>query len=131
MLMITAVAAAILGFLYFKLSINVIKFRQKYGVSIGDGGQENLLRAIRAQANLAEYAPIGLILIACLEVNQAPFWLTLILAIMFVMGRVLHPMGMQDATLSFNPRVNGMKLTLIAIGLLSVSNLVVVGLHLF
>ena len=104
MLISTAVSASILSFLYVNLSLNVIGYRRKYGISIGDGDHEDFLRAIRAQANLTEYAPIGLILLACLELNQAPLWLTSVLATVFVLGRLIHPLGMKKATLSWQPQ---------------------------
>jgi len=131
MLVITAIAASILGLLYVKLSLNVIGYRRKHGVSVGDGGNENLLRAIRAQANLAEYAPIALILITCLEINHTPWWVTAVLATIFVLGRLLHPMGMKDAGSSLKPRVRGMQLTLLSMTGLALTNLVIAGLRLF
>lgn len=131
MLMITAIAAALLGFLYVRLSLNVIGFRRRHGVSVGDGGHEDLLRAIRAQANLAEYAPIALVLIACLELNGAPWWLTAVLAAAFVLGRFLHPLGMKDADSPLKPRVRGMQLTLIGLLVLAATNLGVVAWRFF
>jgi len=126
MLLVTAIAASVLGFLYVKLSWNVIGFRRKYKVSVGDGGEEELLRAIRIQANLVEYTPIALILLACLELNKAPWWVVALLAIVFVTGRFLHPMGMKDATSSFKPRVRGMQLTIVSIVALGVGNILTV-----
>lgn len=131
MLIVTAIAASVLGFLYFKLSLNVVGYRRKHKVSVGDGGQEDLLRAIRAQGNLAEYAPIALILMACLELNKAPWWVTAILAASFVLGRILHPMGIKDASAPMTMRVRGMQLTLWGIIALCVANLFFVGWRLF
>lgn len=131
MLIVTAIAASVLGLLYVRLSLNVIGFRQKHGVSVGDGGHEDLLRAIRSQANLAEYAPIALLLVACLELNQAPIWITSILAASFVVGRLLHPIGMKSADSPRQPRLRGMQLTLLSLLALGIANLVVVGLLVF
>ena len=130
MLITTTIAASILGLLYFKLSLNVIKYRQKHGVSVGDGGEEGLLRAIRAQSNLTEYAPIGLILIACLELNAASWLVTAPLAAIFTLGRILHPFGMATANSPMQPRVRGMQLTLIGILALVIANVITVILHL-
>lgn len=131
MLVTTAIAASVLGLLTIRLSLNVIAFRRKHDVSLGDDGNEDLLRAIRAQANLAEYAPIGLILIACLEFNEGPWWLSSMLAFMFVLGRILHPMGMKDDTSPIKPRVRGMQLTLFALLGLAIANLGVLAWHVF
>jgi uncharacterized membrane protein YecN with MAPEG domain len=78
MLLITSVIASILTIIFVRLSFGVIKLRRKNQVRIGTGGVEELERAIRAQANFAEYVPIGLILISCLEANAAPWWLVLL-----------------------------------------------------
>lgn len=130
MLIVTGIAASILGLLYVRLSLNVIGFRRKHEVSVGDGGHEDLFRAIRAQANLAEYAPIALILIACLELNQAPIWLVALLAAAFVIGRILHPLGMKNANSPLQPRVRGMQLTLLSLLALGLVNLAVLALQL-
>ncbi|MFV1977190.1 MAG: MAPEG family protein [Candidatus Scalindua sp.] len=131
MIIVTAIAASVLGLLYVKLSLNVIGYRRKHGVSVGDGGNEDLLRVIRAHANLAEYAPIALILIASLEINHTPWWVTTVLATAFVLGRLLHPSGMKEAGSALKPRVRGMQLTLLSMIGLAVANLVIAGLHLY
>ncbi|TNE62273.1 MAG: hypothetical protein EP335_13320, partial [Alphaproteobacteria bacterium] len=64
---ITLITASFIGLLLIYLSYNVTKHRTRAKVSIGDGGDQDLLHAIRAQANLAEYAPIALILLGLLE----------------------------------------------------------------
>lgn len=123
MLITTSIAASILGILYAKLALNVIGLRRKHGVGLGDGGHKDLLCAMRAQANLAEYAPIGLILIACLEINNAALWLLIPLAAMFTLGRVLHPMGMKEKGIPPKARILGMQLTLLGLIALIVTNL--------
>ena len=57
MLKIIPFYAAILALLYVCLSARTIGFRRKSRVSIGDGGDQELLRAIRMHANFAEYVP--------------------------------------------------------------------------
>ncbi|MBU2677460.1 MAG: MAPEG family protein [Gammaproteobacteria bacterium] len=131
MLIVTAIAASVLGLLYVRLSLNVIGFRRKHGVSVGDGGHEDLLRAIRSQGNLAEYAPIALLLVACLELNQTPIWITSILAASFVVGRLLHPIGMKSTDSPLQPRIRGMQLTLLSLLALCITNIVIVGWSVF
>ena len=131
MLVITAIAASILSVLYFKLAVKVVTYRKKSQISVGYGDNEKLHRAIRAHANLTEYAPLGLILIACLEMNNAPWLLTAILALGFVSGRILHPMGMKVGDEAINRRANGMKLTLFSLIGLGASNLLVLAWRLF
>lgn len=122
-LTVTAIAAALLGLWHVKLSLGVISLRRHLKVSIGDGGHEELQRAIRAQANNSEYVPISLILLLCLELNNAPIWLTGLLATALVIGRVMHAQGIRTAAASFRPRVLGMQLTLYPIALLGIANL--------
>ena len=131
MLIVTGIVASILALLYVKLTFNVIGQRRQHKVGLGDGGHESLNRAIRAHGNLAEFAPIGLILIGCLEYNVAPYFLTAPMAVLFLAGRLLHPMGMKDATISWSPRVKGMQLTLVSIIGLSVCNIIWIGMEFF
>ena len=73
MLLITAFFSSILALIFYKLSINVIRLRRKYKVSLGSSKKnKDLNQAIRAHGNLSEFLPIGLILLACLEVNHLP-----------------------------------------------------------
>jgi len=124
MLIITSISACVLGLLFVKLSFDVIGFRRTHGVGLGSGGHEDLDRAIRAHSNFSEYAPIALILIACLELNQAPIWLVASLALIVVVGRIIHPIGMKSASISWSPRVRGMQLTLLGIMALCIINLI-------
>ncbi len=64
---VTALYVALLGLLGAALTILVILGRTKYKVTAGDGGQAGLTQAIRAHANFAEQAPLGLLLIGFAE----------------------------------------------------------------
>jgi len=111
MLFITSIIAAILAIILVKLSLAVIGLRRKNKVGLGSGGHEDLERAIRAQANFAEYVPLGIILIACLELNRAPWWLVLLPGIALIIGRLTHAKGMNTPPPDFSKRVLGMKFT--------------------
>jgi uncharacterized membrane protein YecN with MAPEG domain len=65
--MISALYAAILGFLGAALTINVIVNRARSGIDAGDGGVAKLAQAIRAHGNFVEQAPLALIVIALAE----------------------------------------------------------------
>ena len=122
MLLITSIIAALLTIIFLKLSFAVIDLRRKNKVSLGSGGHEELERAIRAQGNFAEYVPFGIILIACLEVNGAPWWLVGITGIALIIGRLIHAKGINEPPPHFSKRVLGMKFTfytLIALVLLN------------
>jgi len=127
MLYITSLTAALLGALCVMLSLKVVSIRRREKISVGDGGNESLLRAMRSQANLLEYAPIALILIACAEINGVPRLLLGLVAIAFVAGRVLHPAGLRDVSSPMSARVLGMQLTLVSILVLSALNVLWLG----
>ena len=111
MLLMTSIIAAILTIIFVKLSFAVIGLRRKNKVGLGSGGYDDLERAIRAQGNFAEYVPIGLILIACLELNGAPWWLVILPGIALIIGRLIHAKGINEPPPNFSSRVLGMKFT--------------------
>ena len=123
MLIITSIIAAVLTSIFIRLSFAVIGLRRKNKVGLGTGGHENLERAIRAQGNFAEYVPFGILLIACLELNKAPWWLVTILGITLIIGRVIHAVGINTPPPDFSKRVLGMKFTFFTLIALIVLNL--------
>ena len=123
MLLITSIIAAILTIIFIKLSFAVIGLRRKNKVGLGSGGHEDLERAIRTQANFAEYIPLGVILIACLELNGAPWWLVAIPGVSLIIGRLIHAKGMNTPPPDFSKRVLGMKFTFLTLIALAALNL--------
>ena len=123
MLIVTSIVASVLTIIFIKLSFVVIGLRRKNKVGLGSGGHEDLERAIRAQGNFAEYVPFGIILIACLELNGAPWWLVAIPGITLIVGRMIHAKGINVPPPDFSKRILGMKFTfntLIALVILNV-----------
>ena len=96
---VTLAATAACVLLNIWLGSRIAAFRVKYKVSVGDGGQDPLLRRMRAQANFIENAPFVLILTAGLELSGAARWGLAALAAIFVLARVLHAIGMDRADL--------------------------------
>ncbi|QWE08629.1 MAPEG family protein [Polynucleobacter ibericus] len=123
MLPVTSIIAAVLTIIFVRLSFAVIGLRRKNQVGIGSGGHEDLERAIRAQGNFAEYVPFGIILIACLELNGAPWWLVAIPGITLIIGRLIHAVGINEPPPNFNKRVLGMKFTFVTLLSLAALNL--------
>ncbi len=66
---VTALYAALLALLLVYLSARVIGRRRALRIGMGEGDDPLLARWIRAQANLAEYAPLGLLLLLILELG--------------------------------------------------------------
>ena len=111
MLLVTSIIASVLTIILIRLSFAVIGLRIKNKVGLGSGGHEDLERAIRAQGNFAEYVPFGIILLACLELNGAPWWLVAIPGIALIFGRLIHAKGINIPPPDFSKRVMGMKFT--------------------
>ena len=124
MLLMTSLIASTAAIIFISLSLGVIKLRRRNQVRIGTGGVEELERAIRAHANFAEYVPIGLILIACLEANGATWWLVLLPGIALLLGRIVHAVGVQEPPPNIKNRVLGMKITFFTLIALVILNLV-------
>lgn len=123
MLFITSIIAAALTIIFIKLSFAVIGLRRKNKVGLGSGGHDDLERAIRAQGNFAEYVPFGLILIACLELNGAPWWLVAVPGVTLIIGRLIHAKGINELPPNFSKRVLGMKFTFMTLITLVILNL--------
>jgi uncharacterized protein len=78
----------------FWLSMRIGKLRHAHGVSVGDGGNEAILRRMRAQLNFIEQVPLTLLAIALVEAaGKGGAWLAPVGAV-FILGRVSHAIGM-------------------------------------
>lgn len=119
--MITPFYAALLALLYVILSGRVIKLRMKYQVGIGDGEHVLLTRAIRVQANFAEYIPFALLLVWMYEtMNGAPL-LVHIFGVVLCAGRLLHAYGVSQQKEKLIYRQCGMVMTFLVIVLCALS----------
>ncbi len=116
---VTALYAALLALLLVYLSARVIVRRRAMRIGMGDGDDPLLARWVRAQANLAEYAPLGLLLILILELGGWSSWLLHILGLLLVAGRCAHAYAFTVVEPRLMARVLGMVLTLTSIGLAS------------
>lgn len=123
MLLITTIIASVLTIIFIRLSFAVIHLRRKNQVGLGSGGHEDLERAIRAQGNFSEYVPFGLILIACLELNGAPWWLVAAPGLSLIIGRLIHAKGINIPPPDFSKRVLGMKFTFVTLISLVILNI--------
>ncbi|MGP4845037.1 MAPEG family protein [Marinobacter sp. 1Y8] len=90
---VTAVFAAVTAFLMLFLAWRVTTFRRKFKAGMGDAGNHDFEVAIRAHANLVEYAPIALILMAIGELNGVSAVSVYAVGMLFVVGRLLHAWG--------------------------------------
>ncbi|MCW1381449.1 MAPEG family protein [Novosphingobium sp. KCTC 2891] len=114
---ITLASAAAAAFINIWLSVRIGMIRTAKKISIGDGGHEDLIRRMRAQANFVENAPLVLVLIGAIELarGQNP-WL-LGVAGAFALGRVAHGVGMDGGPLGFGRTIGTLITMLTQIGL--------------
>lgn len=86
--------AGALALVNFWLALRVVQLRIREKVLNGDGGNARVAARMRAHANFIEYAPLTLVLLALIELAKGTqFWLW-VAAALFVIGRVLHGIGM-------------------------------------
>jgi uncharacterized membrane protein YecN with MAPEG domain len=97
---VTSVTAAIAALMLIALSVPVSLRRMKLKALSGDAGDAGLQRLIRAQGNFIEYAPMGLILLALVEVGVTPVGLLWTTGILLIAGRGLHALGMVRGSLA-------------------------------
>ncbi len=107
--LITPLYAALAAAVMIVLSLRVIGVRRSRQLPIGDGGDDDMVRRIRAQGNFAEYTPLALLLILLLELGGAPAWQLHLLGAALILGRVVHAWSITAH--STNGRVFGMILT--------------------
>lgn len=94
---LTIAGAAALLNIWLMIRVGQVRLSEK--VSVGDGGNEKVLRRMRAHSNYIETAPFILILIGLIEMTSkgetSPTWLWIVGGA-FLLGRVAHGIGMDD-----------------------------------
>lgn len=111
---ITALFAAILAIMQVVFTLRVGLFRRDNRISLGDGGNEELLKRMRAHGNFVETVPMALILLMLNELSfLSPVGLYS-LGTVLVVARLMH-----YASIAFNTpvlfRMIGMSATLLVI----------------
>lgn len=90
-------AALWIGFnavLLIFLSVRVGQARTRLKINLGDGGNPEMLKAIRAHGNYVEYAPVALIGLLALAGIGAHVAAIHVLGAAFLFARVAHMMGL-------------------------------------
>ena len=99
MLHVTALYAGILGLLAVALSLAVGKLRGETKIPIGDGGNPDLLLAMRRQANFLENVPLLLVLFGVLELNGVGAVALHSMGSVLVVARIAHAVGLKGDTI--------------------------------
>lgn len=111
-LAVTAIYASLLTLLYIALTARVITYRRENRLSLGDQGDTVLQKRMRAHGNFAEYAPLGVLLLALVEAQGTPGFAVHLLGLMLLVGRLAHATYFILSTQEMRLRVIGMVLTL-------------------
>jgi uncharacterized membrane protein YecN with MAPEG domain len=103
--------ASLLVLLFIFLSVRVVRVRRALQVGIGDAGDKRLLRAMRVQANFAEYVPLALLLLLALELQVFYPWALHLFGATLLVGRLLHAYGVSQSREQLRFRIAGMTCT--------------------
>ena len=112
------------------LSAKVIRQRRTVGVSLGDGGDDNLFRRQRVHANFAEYVPLAIILMALAEIQNAAAVTLHLIGASLLVGRLVHAFGVGQEAENFRLRILGVTLTFVSLITGALANLGIAGLAL-
>ena len=118
---ITALYACLLVPLYVLLAARIILMRFSARVSVGDGGDKDLLRRMRVHANFAEYVPFALLLMGLAESLALDARLLHGVGIVLALGRYAHAYGMSRRKDILPLRTGGMIATLCVLIVLAAS----------
>jgi uncharacterized membrane protein YecN with MAPEG domain len=109
--MITLLYAGFCTLLVLLLAMRVAYWRFTHKIGLGDGGDKELLKRVRAHGNAVEYLPLSLILLGGLELNGYPNNLIHGFGIALVVSRVAHAWGLSRSSGSSLGRMSGMMVT--------------------
>ncbi|WP_340150088.1 MAPEG family protein [uncultured Sneathiella sp.] len=112
---ITPIFAALLALIFVLLSIRTVRMRWKTRISMGDEGNVEMQRAIRAHANFIEYVPITLLLMLFLEMRAVSIYGVIAIGVLLFVGRCLHAIALSGKKMNFKFRASGMILTFTAL----------------
>jgi uncharacterized membrane protein YecN with MAPEG domain len=92
---VTPLYALPVALIYLILWFRVTSLRSAAGISIGDGGNIELLHRVRQHGNCAEWSTFILILMILAEGMGAPAMYLHISGALLLIGRVAHPFGLK------------------------------------
>ena len=105
------------------LGARVGLLRGKTGISILDGGNEELALRVRQHGNLLETAALTLLAMAAIEINGASALLLHCLGIAYIAARIVHPIGLKRDSISHPLRAigaGGSTLVMLVAGLIAI-----------
>jgi uncharacterized protein len=91
---VTAFVAAICALMLLITAIDTVRQRLRLKSAFGDAGDPKLISASRSHGNLAEHAPIVILLLGVLELSNAYHITLMAVGALFLLGRVAHIIGL-------------------------------------
>lgn len=96
--MITMLYAGLCTILVVFLALRVAQWRHRNKIGMGDGGDRDLLKRVRAHANAVENMPLALLLLGGMELNGYPAGLIHGFGSVLVVSRVAHAWGLSHSS---------------------------------
>jgi len=90
---VTALYAGLTTLLFAGLSLNVTRLRGKHKTALGDNSEPEVMRAVRAQGNCAEYIGILFMMLLLAELMRGDDTLLHVFGGGIFLARVLHAAG--------------------------------------
>ena len=87
------VCAGLLGLLAVSLTVSVGRMRMQKKIYLGDGGDPEMLSALRAPGTFMDYVPLCLVLIYFAS-DYYGYWPVAIVSLVLLISRVLHAGGL-------------------------------------
>jgi uncharacterized membrane protein YecN with MAPEG domain len=120
---ITTLYAIPLALIGLVLQAQVGRTRVRQHISLNDGGNRELIEAIRRHMNWVENVPFIVLLLGIIEFNgTSHLWLHVLYGVLLV-ARIIHPFGISMDNMGMPQRIVGagatMIVTLAAIGTLA------------
>ena len=92
-MLISGLYGGLAALLVMVLAIRVSLARRAKCIDLGDGGDADMLRYIRAHANAAEYVPLALALMLLLELSATNATTLHVFGIWLIVARSAHAIG--------------------------------------
>lgn len=111
--MITLLYAGLCTLLVLILAGRVMARRLSHKIGIGDGGDHEMIKRVRAHANAVEYLPLALLLLGGMELNGYPNAVIHAFGATLFVSRVLHAWGLSRSSSASPGRFVGIAFTLL------------------
>jgi uncharacterized membrane protein YecN with MAPEG domain len=109
--MITLMYAGFCALLVVFLAVRVAQWRFRHKIGLGDGGDRELLKRVRAHANAVENMPLALILLGGMELNGFPGPMIHGFGGVLLASRMAHAWGLSHSSGTSRGRLLGSAFT--------------------